>query len=1338
VCRLINAGTNDDLVRHRCSYTPFVGEAWHTRSSVLIVAVAEYADSTRNRPACAEAAKAFRALFDGSPYVMIHDALVGGPKGEEILCSLRRWGNERAAATSLLLWTGHCELGETEPRLLGAGPDGDWVYATTLANDLAARPFERWVIVVDACFAHHVLEIVTARLNHAMGRMRDGRFAVLSCVGALDEADAGVFTAALTAVLREGPTQRWWSRRQQFLSLDTVLGRLEDYLAAHHPGVDPPKQSTGGRRLGECFPNPLYIETAVAEAMDEAHFLPKARGIEAGETGWFFTGRVDALQRIRSWLHRAGDPLLVITGSAGTGKSAILGRVITLSVPAYRQKAEAAGILAGAVAGTVPDPGDVQLAFHARERQVDDLLRFLAENLEVPTAREVTDLFAALEARAGARPRGFTIALDALDEAAGGHGRRMIDEIVVPLTCRPGVKFLIGTRPGVIDRALVPGDRVVNLDHAPHGLTDIRQYARERLLRVEGSPYASDPDLAEVVAAAVAGVSGTSFLIARVITKTLASSATLDVTRQGWEAMLPRGLEAAFEADLAAYGSRHGAELERLLRDLLAALAWDEGQGLPRGLIPPVARAVTGRSYHDDDVTALLRFAGGHVTEAQTDGWATYRLYHEQFRIYLRQVTVAAGPTAAQVHARITEALLAAGRADGWSAPNPYSRRSLPRHAALGNRLDDVVVEPGYLEAADPDALLTVLPLDGAGLPGCLIRTYRRAAHALTPLRPMERALALDVAEAAGGERRLAGRGPSRVRWRRGPAAIELQTLTGHTGAVRAVALGVWDARTSRGRSEPLTGHNGEVVAVTFGLVERDPVIVSHGADGTVRLWDARAGRSYTGPLTGHNGEVRAIAFAVADGSPAIVSGGWDRAVQLWNARAGRTYAGPLTGHNGEVRAIALGVLDGDPVIVSGSRDGTVQIWNARAGQTHGQPLTGHTGPVGAVGIGLIDGTPVIVSGGWDGTVRLWDAHTCRPRGTPLTGHTAPVGAVGSRLVGGDLVIVSGSSDGTVRLWNAHTGQAHGIPLTGHADVVRAVGFGMADEGPVIVSGAEDGTVRLWDARTGRARGTPLVGHTDPVGVVGSGLVDGDPVIVSGSHDGSVRLWNARTGQARGEPLTGSTCPVGAVAVGVIDGDPVIVSGYWDGTVRLWNARTSQPHSTPLVGHTGPVFAVAAGIIDGDPVIVSGYWDGTVQLWNTRTSQPHGTPLIGHTDWVRAVAVGVVDQDPVIASGGLDGTVRLWDARSGQPRGQPLTGHGAWVVAVAFGMLGNDPVIASGGLDGTVRLWDARSGSLGLVIPALVEVHAVGIVPGGVAVGAGASVVVVNVPGLQPPPADRR
>ncbi len=1244
---------------------PILESVGQDLSSVLIVAVAEYADSAKNRPQVATAAEAFGALFNGSSHATVHAALVGGPTRETILDSLQTWGNAQRPSTGLLLWTGHCELNDArQPRLL-TGRSGEVVYANALAAQIAEAAFERWVVVVDACWAHRVLQIVTTELNDKVGVKPDLGFVVLSSVDALDEADAGLFTGALAAVLREGPAQRWWSRRQQFLDLDPVLRRLEQYLEQHHPTVGPPVPSIGGSQGLRCFPNPLYVETAVAEALDEAHFLPKAAGIEAGETGWFFTGRVDALRRIRAWLRRADDPLLVVTGSAGTGKSAILGRVITLSVPAYRVQAEDAGVLAGAPEGTVPDLGDVQVAFHARERDVTDLLGFLAEQLDVPAAREVTELFAPIEARAAAREGGFTVVLDALDEAFGGHGRRMIDEIVMPLTRRPGVKFLIGARPGVADWDL-PGDRVVNLDHAPNMRADLREYARQRLSRVDHSTYRTEPDLAAAVARGVAEVSGTSFLIARVITKTLASSPVLDVARPGWETALPRGLDAAFEADLAAYGARHGQEVERLLRDLLEALAWDEGQGIPRRLIPPMARAVPGRSYQDDDVTTLLSLAGGHVTEAQIDGWAVYRLYHEQFRAHLRKVTLAGGVEAAQVHARITDALLEVGRADGWSSPDPYLRRILPRHAKLGARLDDLALEPGYLESADPDALLAILPLTGGTDPAApIMRTYRRAAHTLDPLRPTERTLALDIAEAAAVEPRPTTRLPSQVRWRRGPTAMELQTLTGHTGAVLAVA---------------------------FGVIDGDPVIVSGGRDGTVRLWDARTGQARGQPLTAHIGGAEAVAFGVIDGDPVIVSGGEDATVRLWDARTSRTRSGPLTGHTDRVSAVAFGLIDQDPVIISGGWDGTVQLWDARTSQSRGGPLTGHASVVVTVAFGVVDQRPVIISG--DG------------------------------------------GDGTVRVWDARTGQSRGGPFTGHTGVIGAVVFGVIDEDPVTVSGGGDATVRVWDARTGQARGQPLTGHTGWVAAVVFGLIDKDPVIISGGDDGTVRLWNAHTGQARGEPLTSRISPVGAVAVGVVDQDPVIVSSCarWDGKgrVRVWDARTGRRRRRPLTDHAGWVGPVAVGVVDGGTVIVSRRY-GRVWVWDARTGRRRRR-LTDHAGWVGALAMGVVNADPVIVSGGGDATVRVWDARTGQARGQPLTGHTGGVAAVVLGAIDGDPVIVSGSRDGTVRLWDARTGSLMSVIPAFARVNAVVIVPGGVAIAAGFWVLVVDVPGLQPQP----
>ncbi|MGH8907896.1 MAG: WD40 repeat domain-containing protein [Egibacteraceae bacterium] len=170
-------------------------------------------------------------------------------------------------------------------------------------------------------------------------------------------------------------------------------------------------------------------------------------------------------------------------------------------------------------------------------------------------------------------------------------------------------------------------------------------------------------------------------------------------------------------------------------------------------------------------------------------------------------------------------------------------------------------------------------------------------------------------------------------------------------------------------------------------------------------------------------------------------------------------------------------------------------------------------------------------------------------------------------------------------------------------------------------------------------------------------------------------------------------------------------------------------------GHTGAVLAVAVGTVDGDAVmIVSGGDDAKVRLWgrpHRPAPRPDGRPQSGRSGGVR----GHRRRLAVIISGGgvrgLVGTVR-GVGRTQRPavdRPQP-TGWRRWRWADR-----RDPVIVSRSSDGTVPLCDARPLSLLSVIPALVEVHAVAVIPGGVAIGAGFSVLVIDVPGLHPPPA---
>src|SRR5262249_3466497 len=65
-----------------------------------------------------------------------------------------------------------------------------------------------------------------------------------------------------------------------------------------------------------------------------AHWKPRARGVAVeSETGNRFRGRTTALSAIVAWLDRKlpTRKALVITGSPGVGKSAVLGRIVVTS-----------------------------------------------------------------------------------------------------------------------------------------------------------------------------------------------------------------------------------------------------------------------------------------------------------------------------------------------------------------------------------------------------------------------------------------------------------------------------------------------------------------------------------------------------------------------------------------------------------------------------------------------------------------------------------------------------------------------------------------------------------------------------------------------------------------------------------------------------------------------------------------------------------------------------------------------------------------------------------------------------------------------------------------------
>jgi WD40 repeat protein/transcriptional regulator with XRE-family HTH domain len=436
----------------------------------------------------------------------------------------------------------------------------------------------------------------------------------------------------------------------------------------------------------------------------------------------------------------------------------------------------------------------------------------------------------------------------------------------------------------------------------------------------------------------------------------------------------------------------------------------------------------------------------------------------------------------------------------------------------------------------------------------------------------------------------------SATAWASGYRARLLETLQGHAGVVRSVAL------TGDGR-----------------------LLASGSFDGTVRLWEAE-GRQLLATMQGHVGAVWGVALA-GDGQLAA-SASADGTVRLWEVASGRPLA-TLQGHTGAVWHVAL---SGDGrLAASGGVDGTVRLWEPPSGRL----LATLQGLVDAVrGVALSWDGRLLASGGVDGTVRLWEAGSGRLLVT-LQGHTGVVRGVTFSRDG--QLMASGSWDGTVRLWEATP--ASGYPgralatLRGHTDGVY--GVALSGDGRRLASGGIDGTVRLWDVPSGRPLAT-LQGHAGAVWEVA--LSEDGQVVASGSADGTVRLWEAPSGRS----LATIEGHAGAVWGVALSGDGhLVASGGADGTVRLWEAPSGRSLAA-IEGHVGAVWGVA---LSGDGhLVASGGIDGTVKLWEAPSGRALATPQ-GHIGVVRGVALS--GDGHLLACGDDDGAVRLWEAGSG-------------------------------------------------------------------------------------------
>ncbi|WP_162596801.1 trypsin-like peptidase domain-containing protein [Streptomyces sp. NEAU-S7GS2] len=1006
-----------------------------------------------------------------------------------------------------------------------------------------------------------------------------------------------------------------------------------------------------------------------------AHWRPRARGVARETTpGWYFTGRTRLLRELTAWIENEnpGGGLRVVTGPAGTGKSAVLAWLTALADPQLRTQIARARPDALADLDTVPAPGRISAAVWARSLDDSGATRALAAALAVPVPAEasVEDVREALREYCAEESDGLVVVVDALDEAA--EPRRIARNLLVPLAEDLGGKVLVGTRPGRGDGLLTAlgAEQIYRLNQDPwFTRQDLVNYSTA-CLRLDFAPqhrsaYRNHPEVCAAVAAAIADAATSNFLVAGLTARSRATQLPIDTSQPGWAARqrFPADVGQAFEDYLERYG-----EHTRRARDLLRALAYAEGPGLPADALWPRlagALAAAPRRYDLEDVAWLLEQAADYLIETDpTDTEPAYRLFHRALVDHLRSEQ-----DEARAQQRLTAALRAdvpsgSGGAPDWARAHPYARRHLAVHAARAGRLDELVTDPAFLVHAEPTTLLHALPEPSDSEPAA-IRAYRHAAWLLHGRSPQQRGLHLRMAA---------------LRLPAPDLAADLARLPLWT---KAAWEPLWSHRTANTQSQIIGSHGAGVTSLTVLCRDGRPVMASLGENGTLRLWDLRTSIALTETIpVGQPGGYGMIACELAEQTVLLIRTG--RTIELLDGQSLENLATLPSPENLAITACTVGRIGDQTVVVTGYSDGSLYLSDPTDWPESGPGSPAHNGPV--LGLGWSLGTkPQVVSTGADGVLLIWSVSD---EGLGVAGSfTHPdgcwLGPVASTEEA-DHVWAVGAADGlvtefhetadkwTVKMVDVHQpsgclaryvrpdGKPYDLHLLGleHYTYDALLQFGQEDrelDNQRIREEYEPGSDEAARARHDmeERQAAPLVALRGGVNTVAILADEGRRLVASGGEDGAIMLITGPPGQLRLVAQTGR--PVGgAVLLHRLDDRAILVAAEAEGTglIRAWRLHGGED---PLPSVPGSVNAdtVALAALPAAKAIAVANARKQVMLIDAATGRQAGPKLDCRQLAPRALAAGPIPSGLLAVVGRNTasgcGEIQIWEAGSGRP-----------------------------------------------------------------------------------------
>lgn len=472
------------------------------------------------------------------------------------------------------------------------------------------------------------------------------------------------------------------------------------------------------------LPNPRWVDDPRAERIealdpplrtflddevaDYRHFQLRA--------GVHFTGRRAELAELVPWLDGQGDGgLRVVTGTAGAGKSALLGVLVCAAHPELRD-------LVPEVVESLPlRPRANQrlAAVHARQRRLGDILESIASQLRLTWPDDKREAVRLIE-MIRAMPSPPVIVLDALDECPDYGAVQAVLLLQLATACR----VLVGVRPWEQFGPLMAMARVIDLDH-----TD-PQVLRADLYSYLGALLADVPFAAHL-ATGVADALARDFQQRQELPPEQRQGQFLVAGRfADYLARHPAGSESEADALVAEVPTELSTVLEMELstsddpdplRAMLTALAYAKGDGMPQDAAQAVATVFgggqTGEVFAGEAARLYLRIG------TERNGTSLYRLYHQGLADYLRS----------DADRLVFDSLIATRRDESgrawWDSAPPYLKRHAIHHAVDASTVDELVTDPEFLVHADPVTL--ILELDRVSRNDAVVAAavYRTSYH---------------------------------------------------------------------------------------------------------------------------------------------------------------------------------------------------------------------------------------------------------------------------------------------------------------------------------------------------------------------------------------------------------------------------------------------------------------------------------------------------------------------------------------------------------------------------------------------------------------------------------